>query len=315
MNVVVAGSTGLIGSALVDRLESAGHSVVRLVRDDTATASVTGGSTPNPVTSVRWDPGGQRFDRPALLAAGAIDAAVNLAGAGIGDRRWSAGRKQVIRDSRIDSTRLMVELLRGCEPPPRVLVNASAVGYYGDRGDEVLTETSTNGTGFLAGLCREWESATAPADEAGIRTVVVRTGIVLAPAGGALARQLTLFRIGLGGRLGPGTQYRSWISLEDDVSAIVRCLEDEVVSGPVNLTAPRPVTDAELAAALGRAMHRPARLPAPATVLRTVLGAEMATEMLLAGQRVIPAALEDRGFEFAHPTVDEAVRWVLDQGR
>ncbi len=193
-------------------------------------------------------------------------------------------------------------------------MNASAVGYYGDRGDEILTETSTNGTGFLAGLCRQWEEATAPAADAGIRTVMVRSGIVLAPDGGALSRQLPLFRLGLGGRLGPGTQFRSWISLEDELSALVRCLEDDDMSGPVNLTAPEPVTDADFARSLGRALHRPARLPVPATALRLALGAEMASEMLLGGQRVVPAALNAHGFHFAHPVVDAALRWVLDQG-
>ena len=178
----------------------------------------------------------------------------------------------------------------------------------------VLTETSTNGTGFLADLCRQWEETTAPATGAGIRTVVVRSGIVLAPHGGALGRQLPLFRLGLGGRLGPGTQFRSWITLEDEVSAVVRCLEDDGLSGPVNLTAPEPVTDATFAAALGRALHRPTRLPAPATALRLVLGREMASELLLYGQRAIPAALEAHGFEFAHPDLDDALRWVIDQG-
>ncbi len=232
----------------------------------------------------------------------------------IGDKRWSAERKRVIRESRLDSTRLLAETLRTCGPLPRVLVNASAVGYYGNRGVEILTEESSAGTGFLAGLCREWEEATRPATEGGIRTVIVRSGIVLAPRGGALGRQLPLFRLGLGGRLGPGSQYRSWISLDDEVSAIVRCLDDEALSGPVNLTAPEPVTDAEFAAGLGRAVHRPVVLPVPAAALRLALGGEMAAEMLLAGQRVVPAALAARGFEFAHPDLDGALRWAIGSG-
>jgi hypothetical protein len=305
VNVLVAGSGGLIGTALVGRLEGGGHRVIRLVRRD-----------PGPPTTptVRWDPREGTYDRAALAELGPIDAAVNLAGAGIGDRRWSPARKQELHDSRVDSTRSVAELLGECRPRPRVLVNASAVGYYGDRGDELLTETSTNGTGFLAVLCRQWEETTAPAADAGIRTVVVRSGIVLAPRGGALGRQLPLFRLGLGGRLGPGSQFRSWISLEDELSAVVRCLEDDGLSGPVNLTAPEPVTDATFAAALGRALHRPARLPTPATALRLVLGSEMASELLLYGQRVVPAALDAHGFEFAHPGLDDALRWVLDRG-
>jgi uncharacterized protein len=305
VNVLVAGATGLIGTALADRLERGGHRVIRLVRRH-----------PGPPTTpaVRWDPGEGTYDRAALAELGPIDAAINLAGAGIGDRRWSPARKRALRDSRVDSTRSIAELLGECRPRPRVLVNASAVGYYGDRGEELLTETSTNGGGFLAGLCRRWEETTALAADAGIRTVVIRSGIVLAPHRGALSRQLPLFRLGLGGRLGPGTQFRSWISLEDELSAVVRCLEDDGLSGPVNLTAPEPVTDATFAAALGRALHRPARVPTPATALRLVLGREMASELLLYGQRVVPAALDAHGFEFAHRKLDDALRWVLDQG-
>ena len=307
MNVVVAGSSGLIGSALVDRLERSGHRVTRLVRNATTTGSASG--------RVPWDPDRGTIDKGDLAAAGPIGAVVNLAGAGIGDKRWSAERKHIIRDSRLDSTRLLAETLPMCDPLPTVLVNASAVGYYGDRGAEILTESSSPGDGFLAGLCREWEEATRPATEAGIRTVIVRSGIVLAPGGGALGRQLPLFRLGLGGRLGPGNQYRSWISLDDEVSAIVRCLDDEALSGPVNLTAPEPVTDAEFAIGLGRAVHRPAFLPVPATALRLALGGEMASEMLLAGQRVVPAALEGCGFEFAHPDLDGALGWVVGSDR
>jgi uncharacterized protein len=306
VNVLVAGSTGLIGTVLVDRLDRGGHTVIRLARGNPRAST-------SPI--VRWDPSLGTFDRRSLADLGPIDAAVDLAGAGIGDRRWSPARKREIRDSRLDSTGVIAELLVESTPRPRVLVNASAVGYYGDRGDEILTETSANGTGFLAELCREWEEATAPAADAGIRTVVARSGIVLAPRGGALGRQLPLFRLGLGGRLGPGTQFRSWISLEDEVAALVRCLEDDGLSGPVNLTAPEPVTDGDFAAALGRALHRPARLPAPAAALRVALGGEMASEMLLSGQRVVPAALLAQGFDFTHTRVDDALRWVLDQRR
>ena len=302
MNVVVAGSSGLIGSALVERLVASGHRVTRLVRGGTGTESAD---------RVPWDPEQGTVDRASIASAGPIDAAVNLAGAGIGDKRWSSERKRVIRDSRLGSTRLVLEVLAMCDPPPRVLVNASAVGYYGDRGPEILTEGSPSGTGFLADLCRAWEEAVRPASEAGVRTVMARSGIVLARRGGALGRQLPIFRLGLGERLGRGTQYRSWISLDEEVSAIVRCIEDESLCGPVNLTAPEPVTDAEFAAALGRALHRPAVLRVPPVALRAALGGEMATEMLLAGQRVVPTALGAHGFEFAHPELEIALRWVV----
>ncbi len=303
MNVLLAGGSGLIGSALGERLRADGHRVTRLVRGP-------GGNRPKS-DEVPWDPARGVVDIGRLEQAGPIDAAVNLAGAGIGDRRWSRSRKELIVTSRIDATRLLVETFGRLSARPAVLVNASAVGFYGDRGDEVLTEASPAGTGFLAGLCQTWERTAEPAADAGTRTVVLRSGIVMARGGGALGKQLPVFRLGLGGRIGPGTQYRSWISLDDEIGVILRCLEDEGLSGPVNATAPHPVTDAELAQAIGAALHRPAMLPVPAGALRLALGAEMAAEFLLAAQRAVPAALEARGYRFIHPDVGAALEAVL----
>jgi hypothetical protein len=302
VNTLVTGSSGLIGTALVDRLLASGQ-VTRLVRDEPAPGSRT--------VDVRWDPAAGTVDRAGLEQAGPGDGVVHLAGAGIGDRRWTRTRKQVVLESRTASTHLLVDTLCRLSPPPAVLVSGSAVGYYGDRGDEELSETSSAGTGFLADVCRAWESEAGPAAAAGIRTVLLRTGIVLSRAGGALGRQLPLFRLGLGGRTGSGRQFRSWITLEDEVGAIEHCLGDPGVSGPVNATAPHPATDAELAAALGAALHRPAAIPVPAAALRLVLGSEMAGQLVLGGQRVLPDVLQARGYRFAHPELDEAVRSVL----
>ena len=310
MNVLLTGSSGLIGTALIERLRAGGHTVTRLVRP---------GATPAPsgtgVTAVTWDPSTGSVDRDGLERAGPFDGAVNLAGAGIGDKRWSPARKAIILDSRVSATSLLVETLIHLSTPPPVLVSASAVGFYGDRGDEELTEESPTGSGFLASVCRAWEGAAAPAAAAGIRTVTVRTGIVLSRHGGAWGTQLPLFRLGLGGRMGPGTQYRSWITLEDEVGALLHGLEDGGVSGPVNATGPIPATDAELARALGAALHRPSVVAVPSVALRLALGAEMAHELILGGQRVVPAALISRGFTFAHTDLDHAVRSVLASDR
>jgi uncharacterized protein (TIGR01777 family) len=305
MNVLISGGTGLIGTALTTRLTGDGHQVTSLVR--------AGRSRPTDpaVRSVAWEPDLGVIDRPALRSAGPFNGVINLAGAGIGDRRWSPGRKQALLESRTRSTQLLAETLTRMVPLPAVLVSASAIGYYGVQGDEVLTETSPAGTDFLGGLCQAWEAAAQPALDAGIRTVNLRTGVVLSAEGGALAKQVRLFRIGAGGRMGPGTQYRSWITLEDEVGVIVRCLEDPELSGPVNATAPAPATDAELARAIGVVVRRPTLLSAPAPALRLVLGTEMAEELLLGGQRVLPAVLTAHGFPFTHPELDEAVRSVL----
>jgi len=293
MRVAVTGSHGLIATALAARLRADGDTVVPLVR---------GSAGPG---EIAWDPSAGRLD-PAALAG--IDAVVNLAGAGIGDRRWSAARRAELESSRIALTETLSEAVAAADPRPRVLLSGSAVGYYGDRGEEELTEASGPGSGFLAGLCRRWEGATAAAEAAGVRVAHLRSGVVLARHGGALRRQLPLFRLGLGGPLGRGRQYLSWIALEDEVGAIVHALRTETVRGPLNLCAPGPVTSAEFARALGRVLHRPARLPAPAVALKLVLGRELTTEMLLAGQRAVPAALLREGYRFAFAEVEAALR-------
>ncbi len=307
MRVLVSGSSGLIGTALTARLGADGHSVVRLVRGP---GPGTGRSDPR-TGDVNWDPVGGRLDGDALEGSGPYDAVVNLAGTGIGDRRWSPARKRLILESRVQATTLLIDSVLALSSRPSVLVSASAVGIYGIRGDEELTEQSETGTDFLADVCRAWEAAASPAADAGIRTVALRTGIVLSRTGGALARQLPLFRIGLGGRMGSGTQYRSWITLADEVGVIRHCLDDTGLSGPVNATAPSPATDGELAKALGAALGRPSILPVPAPALRLVLGQEMAEELVLGGQRVLPAVLVSSGYVFVQPQLDQAVRSVL----
>ncbi|GGM54261.1 hypothetical protein GCM10012275_26700 [Longimycelium tulufanense] len=293
MRVVIAGSSGLIGTALVPALRAAGHEVVRLVRRRPAAPDERG-----------WDPPAGELQPGALDGA---DAVVNLAGAGIADRRWSAARKQLLLDSRVVPT----EVLAGAvaEQGVPVLVNASAVGYYGDSGDDVVTEEAPPGSGFLAELCQRWEEATAPAAEAGVRVARIRTGIVLSPAGGIMGRLRPLFAVLLGGRLGNGRQYMSWISLDDEVSAIRFILEHDAVSGPVNLAAPAPVTNQEFTHALADAMGRPAPWVAPAFALRALLGE--AADEILAGQRAVPAVLERHGFSFLHPSVGAALRACL----
>ncbi len=310
MKVLVTGSSGLIGTALVERLMADGHSIVRMVRGSAPDGGGPPGDTPEHGT-VRWDPAGGSLDADALAAAGPFGAVVHLAGAGLGDKRWSSSRKREILDSRTDSTRLIGTALAALDAPPSVLVSASAVGVYGDRGDEVLTERSAPGDGFLAEVCRAWEQAASPAADAGIRTVLLRSGIVLSARGGALARQLPLFRLGLGGKLGRGRQYRSWITLDDEIRVILRCIEDAALVGPVNATAPEPATDAQFARALGVALGRPAVLAVPSPALRLLLGPEMAAELLLSGQRVHPEALGSRGFGFSHPHLGEALRWAV----
>lgn len=299
MKVFITGAGGLIGTALVRRLRADGHEVVRLVRP---------GGPAGPGTAP-WDPAQGALD-PAVLAG--ADAVVHLAGAGIGDRRWSAAYKEELRSSRLQGTTAVARAVAALDPHP-VLVSASAIGYYGiDRGEEVLTESDGAGRDFLARLCVDWESATSAAAEAGGRVVNIRSGLVLSAAGGVLGRLLPVFRAGLGGRIGSGRQYQSWITRADEVSAIVAVLGDDTLRGAVNLTSPQPVTNSELVAAIGSALHRPARLPVPAAALRLALGREMADETVLAGQRVIPARLQSSGFHFAHPHLDGALRAALE---
>lgn len=301
MRVAVTGSSGLIGSALVRSLRGDGHEVVRVVR------SGSGGD--GDATTVAWDPMRGSIDAAGLEG---VDAAVHLAGAGIGDERWSDDRKRVILESRTSGTALLARTLAGLATPPSVLLSGSAVGYYGDRGDEICTEASPAGTGFLAEVCEAWEAAAAPAVEAGVRTAFLRTGIVQTKAGGALKKTLPLFKLGLGGRFGSGKQWWSWISLADEIGAI-RHLLDHDVSGPVNLTAPAPVTSAVYAKTLGSVLGRPAMLPVPSFGPKLLLGAEAAEAMLLDGQRAVPSVLERDGYPFAHPTLEAALRAELSR--
>ena len=301
MRILVSGSHGLIGRELVTRFEAGGHQVVRLLRTVGA-AAATGG--------VAWDPMGGWADDGALRRAGPFYAAVHLAGAGLADRRWNPERRRTILDSRVRSTATLSATLCALPDPPEVLVSASAVGVYGDRGDELLDETSDVGRGFLADLCREWEAATAPAEER-FRVVHLRTGIVLSPAGGALGRQLPLFRLGLGGRLGSGRQYMSCISLEDEVRLIEFAVTTDDLRGPVNATGPEPVTNAEYTAVLGAVLRRPAVLGVPRAVLSLVLGRELVDEAVVASQRAVPGAALAAGFAFRHPTVEAALGELL----
>lgn len=306
MHLLLTGSSGLIGTALVEASLARGDTVTRLVRTSSGIRP-----TPTGVTDVSWDPANGTIHTAALEAAGPFDGVVHLAGAGVGDKRWNPARKREILDSRTRSTDLVARSIAALAPVPPVLVSASAVGYYGDRGEEVLTESSPPGTGFLAGVCTAWESATGPAVTVGIRTVLLRTGIVLSASGGALAKQLPLFRLGVGGKIGSGRQYRSWITLDDHLAVIFHCLDSTELSGPVNSTAPHPATDAELAKAIGHALRRPTFLAVPAFALKLVLGPEMAADMVLSGQRVLPVQLEGSGFTFHHADLDEAVHSVL----
>jgi uncharacterized protein (TIGR01777 family) len=298
VKIAITGSSGLIGSRLVHVLRGDGHDVLRLVR-----------RTPRTADEHRWAPEHRQLDS-ALLAD--VDAVVNLAGAGIGDRRWTARYKRLILTSRVDATSTISEgLAQAAEAHPgrnRVLLSASAVGWYGDTGDRVVDESAPPGTDFLALVCADWEAATAPAANAGIRVATLRSGLVLGP-GGLLGRMAPLFRLGLGGRLGSGGQFWPWIALADEVSAI-RFLLTGPVSGPVNLTAPTPVSNREFTRVLAEVLHRPAVLPVPGAALRVALG-EFAPVGVLAGQRAVPAKLEAAGFSFAHPRLDSALRAAL----
>lgn len=292
MRIIVSGASGLIGSALVPHLESKGHDVVRLVRR----AAKQGES--------QWDPARGVVDADVV---GTADAVIHLSGAGIGDKRWSNSYKREILDSRVRSTKLLASVIAGAAKRPGVFLSGSAIGYYGARGDETLDESSSVGSGFLADVCKEWEAA---ASGAGTRTVFLRTGIVLSPKGGALKKQLPLFQLGLGGRFGRGNQWQSWISINDEIRAIDHLLTSSV-TGPVNLTAPAPVTNTEFARVLGSVLHRPAILPVPSIGPKLLLGAELADALLFTGQRVLPRALSAAGFQFEHPTLDIALRALL----
>lgn len=297
MKVIVTGSHGLIGSELAARLSEAGHQVTRLVR-----------TQPGPGEAA-WDPAAGTIEAAKLEGH---DAAVHLAGVGIGDHRWTDEHKRSVLDSRVQGTTLLARTLAGLSAPPTVLVSGSAVGFYGDRGDEELTESSGPGTGFLTDVVEAWEAAAAPASEAGIRVVRSRTGVVLTAKGGALKKQLLPFKLGVGGKLGTGRQWLSWISLEDEVAALTHAITSDQLAGPVNVTSPEPVTNAEFTATLARVLHRPALLPVPTPALHVLFGREMVKEMMLSGQRVLPAALQESGFQFSHPHLEDALRHTLD---
>jgi uncharacterized protein (TIGR01777 family) len=297
MRVAVTGSSGFIGSALCRRLEGLGHEVTRVVRHPAADGDRT----------TAWDPDRGTIDARRFEG---LDGVVHLAGAGVADHRWTAARKQVVLESRTRSTALLSRTLAGLKNPPRVLVSGSAIGFYGDCGDETVTEEHGAGSDFLASVCQRWEAETARASEAGIRVAFSRTGLVLAINGGALPKLLRLFRLGLGGRFGHGTQWWSWITLDDEVAALVWLLEHGH-DGPVNLTAPGPVTNREFTKALSSTLSRPALLPVPRFAPGVVLGAELASSLLFTSAKVRPAVLEAEGFVFAEPQLEGALRQLL----
>ncbi len=297
MDVAITGASGLIGTSLRAHLEAAGHRVRPVVRR---------AGVPD---AISWDPAAGTIDAAALEG---LDAVVHLAGEGIASGPWTSAQRRRIHDSREQGTRLLATALAGLDAPPRVLASGSAIGWYGDRGDTVLTEASGPGKGFLVDVCRDWEAATMPATEAGIRTVHLRTGIVLTRSGGALAKQLPLFKAGLGGRAGSGAQWLSWITLADEVAAIAHALTADDLHGPVNLTAPEPVTNATFTTALGEALHRPTFLRVPRVVRHLPLGVgDLLDNLLFCSARVQPDALLRSGFAFAHPSLPDALRATL----
>ncbi|MFV8321099.1 TIGR01777 family oxidoreductase [Mycobacterium sp. 23] len=291
--IAIAGSSGLIGSALTAALRAADHEVLRIVRRAPANSE-----------ELHWNPESGEFDPDALAD---VDVVVNLCGVNVGQRRWSGAFKQSLRDSRLAPTEVLAAAV--ADAGVGTLINASAVGYYGDTRERVVDETDAAGRGFLAQLCVDWEAATLPAQYEGVRVVLARTGLVLAPSGGALRMMRPVFSVGLGARLGSGRQYMSWISLEDEVRALLFAISHPTLSGPVNLTGPAPVTNAEFTTAFGRAVNRPTPMAVPGFAVRAALG-EFADEGLLTGQRAIPTALEQAGFQFHHNTIGEALGYA-----
>lgn len=297
MKVLVSGASGLIGTALRLHLGSLGHSVVRLVR----------GAPASDPSEIAWDPGAGVIDSSRLAG---IDAVVNLAGASIARWPWTSGHKRRVMESRVRSTTLLARAVSGHTPRPRVFVSASGIGFYGSRGDAILREDSPQGAGFLADVCAAWESAASEAARSGIRVATMRIGMVLSGTGGALPALVRPFRLGLGGPLGNGRQYMSWIALADLVDALTHAIVRDELSGPINAVAPQAVTNTEFTRTLGRVLHRPTLLPAPAFALRLLLG-EMADELLLASARGEPARLLASGFAFRYPTLEGALREAL----
>ncbi|MEY3806847.1 MAG: hypothetical protein RIR69_1659 [Actinomycetota bacterium] len=296
MKILITGASGLIGRALTTELQAQGHTVVAAVRRQ-----------PRRNDEIMWDPAEGILDPRAFDG---VDAVVHLAGAGIGDKRWTEAYKKEVLESRTLGTALLAKTMASLEHKPSVFLSGSAIGYYGAAGDEKFDETSPAGQGFLADVCVQWEKEAQPAIDAGIRTVFLRTGIVLSPKGGALKKQLPLFKLGLGGRFGNGRQWQSWISINDEVNAIIHLLTS-TLSGPVNLTAPEPVTNADFTKTLASVVSRPAIVPIPSFGPKLLLGGELADALLYTGQRVIPAALTRDGFVFAHQTLDVALRALL----
>jgi uncharacterized protein (TIGR01777 family) len=296
MKVLVTGATGLVGSALVPFLTEGGHEVFRLSRSD-----------PKNANDIAWNP--DSSDLPKARLEG-LDAVVHLAGENIAAHRWNDQVKERLRRSRIAATKFLCETLAQLQRPPQTLICASAIGYYGERGAEILTETATPGTGFLAELCRDWEAACEPARKQGMRVVNLRIGVVLSPKGGGLAKMLTPFRMGVGGVVGSGRQYWSWIAIDDLVGAIHHCLIHSQVSGPVNATAPCPVTNREFTRTLGTVLGRPTVVPMPAFAARLALG-EMADDLLLGSARVMPNRLSESNFKFKYPALEGALRHLL----
>jgi uncharacterized protein (TIGR01777 family) len=297
MKILVSGSTGLIGSTFLPRLSQKGHSLSCLVRS----RSEAGG--------IYWNPMSGMLDAHALEG---FDAVIHLAGESIATGRWTAAKKHRILESRVRGTKLLSDALSSVKRPPKVLVSASAIGFYGDRGDEILKETSMAGSGFLPEVCRQWENATSPASQKGIRVVNLRLGIVLSPKGGALAKMLLPFKMGLGGKIGSGKQYMSWIDLEDVLGAIEHILVNDSLRGPINITAPHAVTNAEFTVTLGRALRRPTLFPMPAFAARLAFG-EMADALLLSSARVEPAVLNKSGYRYNYPDLESFLRHLLGQ--
>jgi uncharacterized protein len=295
MRILISGASGLIGTALTNSLTASGHAVTKLVRREAAEGEFT------------WDPTAGKLD---VSAFDDCDAVINLSGVNIGEKRWTDEHKRALLSSRVETTELLAATMAALDHKPTVFLSGSAVGWYGDRDDERLDELSAPGTDFLSDLCQKWEAATTAAHEAGIRTVHLRTGIVLSARGGALKKQIPLFKLGLGGRFGSGHQWQSWISIDDEVGAIKHLLSSDI-HGAVNLTAPNPVTNIEFTATLAKVLHRPAVLPIPMFGPRLLFGSELVEALLLSSQRVLPTALQRSGYEFKHETLDAALRDTL----
>jgi len=297
MKILVTGATGLVGSALLPRLQKAGHEVGKLVRP---------GTLPSP-GDVKWDPVAGTIDNAGLEG---IDALIHLAAESIAEGRWTKAKKQRIRVTRVRGTGILAHALADLEKPPATFICASAIGFYGDRGDETVDEESPPGGGFLAEVCKEWESAAVPAESRGIRVVKLRFGVILAGEGGALKKMLIPFKMGVGGKLGSGNQYMSWISIDDAVGAIIHCLETSSLRGPVNIVTPNAPTNAEFTKILGGVLRRPTVLPAPAPAMKLLLG-QMADELLLSSTRVKPTKLMESGYEFEQADLNSALRGEL----